>query len=267
MSHSNITCIKPSVLIAVALFIAFTSIAQNQKKVITDVYGAIIRGDTSRKEIALVFTGDEFADGGDHIRKTLAKHKIKGAFFLTGNFYSNKEFQPVIRALKKDGHYLGAHSDKHLLYAPWTKRDSLLLTHEEFKVDLLNNYKRMSRFGIKKQDAAWFLPPYEWYNAEIVKWTKESGLHLINFTSGTRSTADYTYPEMGKSYRSSEEIYQSIIDYEQKKPSGLNGFILLIHIGTDPRRTDKFYTRLDDLLLDLKSRGYSFLRIDALLHD
>jgi len=29
-----------------------------------DDHGAIIRGDLSKKQIALVFTGDEFADGG-----------------------------------------------------------------------------------------------------------------------------------------------------------------------------------------------------------
>lgn len=232
---------------------------------VVDRYGAIVRGDTARKEIALVFTGDEFADGGEMILKVLATHNIKASFFLTGNFYSNKNFRPLIRSLKKDGHYLGAHSDKHLLYAPWSNRDSLLITKQQFDHDLENNYQRMKKFGIEKEQALWFLPPYEWYNAEVVKWTREHGLRLINFTSGTRSTADYTYPEMGKSYRGSEEIYQSIIQYETKNTSGLNGFILLLHVGTDPRRTDKFYSKLDALLTELKNMGYHFLRIDVML--
>lgn len=253
--------LKSLLLIAVGLFSSFLGIAQPM----IDAYGAIIRGDTSRKEIALVFTGDEFADGGESIQKTLTKHKIKGSFFLTGNFYSNKNFRLLIDSLKKGGHYLGAHSEKHLLYSPWNNRDSLLVNKEQFQKDLQKNYQRMGNFRIKKQEAAWFLPPYEWYNGEVVKWTKELGLHLINFTPGTRSTADYTYPEMGKSYRGSEEIYNSIVQYEKNSPQGLNGFILLIHIGTDPRRTDKFYAKLDDLLLELERRGYTFLRIDALL--
>jgi peptidoglycan/xylan/chitin deacetylase (PgdA/CDA1 family) len=234
---------------------------------VIDKYGAIIRGDTARKEIALVFTGDEFADGGEVIKSTLSNHKIKASFFLTGNFYSNEGFTSLIRSLKRYGHYLGAHSDKHLLYAPWSNRDSLLVTKQQFDTDLQRNYERMKKFGISLQDALWFLPPFEWYNAEIVKWTTASGLRLVNLTPGTRSTADYTYPEMGKSYRSSEEIYQSIIQCEQKDPQGLNGFILLIHIGTDPRRTDKFYLRLDDLLSELQSKGYRFVRIDELLGD
>jgi peptidoglycan/xylan/chitin deacetylase (PgdA/CDA1 family) len=190
---------------------------------------------------------------------------VKGAFFLTGNFYANPGFATLIKRLKKDGYYLGAHSDKHLLYADWTKRDSLLVTKEEFTLDLENNYKRMAGFGIQKKDAPYFLPPFEWYNTSISHWTKEAGLQLVNFTPGTRSTADYTYPEMGNRYVPSEAIYQSVMQYEATDSQGLNGFILLIHIGTDPRRTDKFYHKLDILLTELKAKGYRFVRIDELL--
>ena len=227
-------------------------------------HGAIIRGDTAQKKIALVFTGDEFADGGDFIIQTLQKEKIKASFFFTGNFYRSESFKKIVQQLKKDGNFLGPHSDKHLLYCDWIKRDSLLVSHEQFKKDLLQNYSEMNKHGVKKNQAAYFLPPYEWYNDTIAKWTEELDLQLINFTPGTRSTADYTTPGM-KNYRSSEEIYQSIINYEQSAPSGLNGFILLIHIGTDPKRTDKFYRRLPELIKHLKTENYQFQRIDQLL--
>ena len=232
---------------------------------ITDENGAIIRGDISRKSIALVLTGDEFADGGESIRVTLNRHRMHASFFLTGNFYANPLFRNLIISLKEDGHYLGPHSDKHLLYADWTKRDSLLVSQKEFSDDLRENYKKMSAFGVGFTDAPFFLPPYEWYNAEIAEWTRELGLQLVNYSPGTRSAADYTYPEMGERYLSSEKIYRSIMDYEKTDPHGLNGFILLIHIGTDPRRTDKFYYKLDDLLSALERRGYRFITIRELL--
>lgn len=212
-----------------------------------------------------MFTGDEFGDGGADILKTLTAEKIKSSFFLTGRFYSTLEFEPLIKQLKAEGHYMGAHSDQHLLYCDWVKRDSLLVTHQQFSKDLNNNYRRMQEYGVQKEDAPYFLPPYEWYNSTIVNWTAREGLQLINFSPGTRSTADYTWPEIGKSYRPSDEIYQSIIEREEKDANGLNGFILLIHIGTDPRRTDKFYLKLPGLLKDLKNRGYTFERIDEML--
>jgi endoglucanase len=211
-----------------------------------------------------VFTGDEFADGGEFIAEVLESKNIKASFFLTGNFYRRSAFTRIANRLKNDGHYMGAHSDKHLLYADWTKRDSLLVTERQFKKDLRKNYSRMKKFKIDKSDAAYFLPPFEWYNRSIAEWTRDLNLTLINFSPGTRSAADYTYPGM-PAYRSSEEIYESIINYEQQDRSGLNGFILLVHIGTDKRRTDKFYWKLDSLIDELKGKGYSFVRIDQLL--
>jgi endoglucanase len=190
---------------------------------------------------------------------------IKASFFLTGRFYSKPDYKRLIQKLIADKHYLGAHSDQHLLYCSWENRDSLLISNQQFSSDLKSNYQRMAEFGIKKGDAPYFLPPYEWYNSAIVNWTAGEGFRLINFTPGTRSTADYTLPEHGKSYRPSDEIYQSIINREESDPHGLNGFILLLHIGTDPRRTDKFYFRLQKLIQELKGRGYEFKRVDELL--
>lgn len=235
-------------------------------------HGAIIRGDTNtlplgerrRGAIALVFTGHEFADGGTAVLQTLKQQQIKASFFFTGDFYRNKQFASIIKQLKRNGNYLGAHSNKHLLYADWSKRDSLLVTKQQFNKDLLQNYEVMKRFGISKSDATFFLPPYEWYNDSIAVWTKELGLQLINYSPGTKSAADYTWPAL-KNYQSSENIFQSIINYEQTNPAGLKGFILLVHIGTDPKRTDKFYNRLPELIQVLQQKGYVFKRIDELL--
>jgi len=228
-------------------------------------HGAIVRGDTSIKEIALVFTGDEFGDGGKYIIEILEKGRIKASFFLTGNFYRNSEFEPFITVLLKNGNYLGSHSDRHLLYCDWIRRDSLLVSKKEFADDLERSYYEMEKYGIKKNDARYFLPPYEWYNDSIAEWTSESGLQLINFTVGTRSNTDYTIPEMGNQYVDSRTIYNSIVSYDEKSPAGLNGFILLMHIGTHPDRTDKFYYYLPELVKKLKNLGYRFVRIDELL--
>ena len=227
-------------------------------------HGAIIRGDSTQKEIAIVFSGDQFAEGGEEVLQTLKKENIKACFFFTGNFYRNPSFTKFIRKAKKDGHYLGAHSDKHLLYCDWSKRDSLLVTKHQFQNDLVDNYKEMKSLGIQKKDAHFFLPPYEWYNDSIALWTEEMGLQLINYTPGTFSNADYTTPS-DKNYRSSERIYQSIIDYDNKFSNGLNGFILLMHAGAGPERTDKFYKRLPALLALLKREHYDLVTINKLV--
>jgi len=159
---------------------------------------------------------------------------------------------------------MGPHSYEHLLYCDWNKRDSLLVTREDFMNDLLSNLDIMHSKGVNTLKVKYFLPPYEWYNDSITVWTKELGLQLINYTAGTLSHADYTTSK-DKNYRSTETIYNSIINYEQSKPAGLNGFILLMHIGAGPDRTDKFYTRLPELIQYLKQKGYQFQTVDQLL--
>jgi peptidoglycan/xylan/chitin deacetylase (PgdA/CDA1 family) len=235
---------------------------ENSRRLFVFEAGGITRTDRSKNEIHLVFTGHEFADGAEPIRGVLKKHGISASFFFTGDFYRNHRFADIITSLKKDGHYIGAHSDKHLLYCSWDKRDSLLVTKDSFEIDLKANYREMKRFGISQSDARFFLPPYEWYNDSISAWTKELGLVLVNFTPGTYSNADWTHPELGKQYLSSDTIYSRILRYESARPDGLNGFLLLTHIGTDPRRKDKFYFRLDNLLTTLEGRGYRFTPLD-----
>jgi peptidoglycan/xylan/chitin deacetylase (PgdA/CDA1 family) len=227
------------------------------------VHGAIVRADSTQKKMSLVFTADEFGDGAAIITQVLKKENVKASFFFTGRFYRNKSHAKAILQLKTDSHYLGPHSDQHLLYCDWKKRDSTLVTQQEFRKDLRRNYAALKKYGISKSDARFFLPPYEWYNKQIAKWTAAEDLQLINFTPGTLSHADYTTPDQ-KNYRSSEDILQSVWQYESQRPAGLNGFILLLHFGTDPKRTDKLYRRLPELIQFLKAKGYELVRVDQL---
>jgi peptidoglycan/xylan/chitin deacetylase (PgdA/CDA1 family) len=144
-------------------------------------------------------------------------------------------------------------------------RNKLLVSRQEFDTDLSQSYEELRSWGISKYEAHYYLPPYEWYNDSIVDWTNVAGLQLVCFTPGTRSSADYTYPEMGSKYAGSKEIFSSIVNYEKQSSSGLNGFILLVHIGTDPRRTDKFYLMLPDLITLMKRKGYQWVKINELL--
>ena len=219
------------------------------------VNGGIVRTDPSKKQISLVFTAADKADGADAIISTLKRHGIKGGFFFTGEFY--ELYPEVVKRLLNEGHLVGSHSYGHLLYMPWEKRDSLLVTREEFEKDMMQSYETMRKAGIEYKDAPIYIPPYEYYNKEIAAWAKSMGIQVINYTPGTMSNADYTTPDMGQKYRSSKFIYNKIMEVEKKE--GLNGHLMLIHFGTDDRRTDKFYNGyLDKLIKTLKRKGYTF---------
>lgn len=236
-------------------------------KIFTRSHGAIVRGDSTRRELSLVFTADETGEGLPVILQTLKEEGVKAGFFFTGRFYRNPLFQRSVLRAGSDGHYLGPHSDQHLLYCDWNVRDSLLVTQLHFERDLLQNKLAMLRLRLMTDTPQFFIPPYEWWNDSIAAWSRKAGYKLFNFTPGLRTNTDYTWPEMGATYKSSDWIMAWLKDFIQAKPNGLNGAILLLHAGTDPRRKDKFYKRLKEMIGLLKAGRYSFVRVDDLLQD
>jgi peptidoglycan/xylan/chitin deacetylase (PgdA/CDA1 family) len=230
----------------------------------TIVDGGIRRGPLERKRIALVFTGHEFGEGAATILDALAARGARASFFLTGTFLRDPALQPFVRRMVAGGHYVGPHSDAHLLYAPWEGPTRTLVSREAFREDLQRNVEAVTSFGVPREAVTFFLPSYEWYTAEIAAWTREMGMTLVCHTQGTRSTADYT-GEGTPQFVSSDAIFASILRREREDPHGLNGFLLLLHVGAGPGRADKFHPRFGALLDELSSRGYTFVRVDTLL--
>lgn len=241
-----------------------TNVANPDPRCIKSSHGGIIRGDPTRKTLALAFTGDEFADGAETILDELRRHQAKGSFFLTGNFLTNTMFHSLVKRIAVEGHYFSVHSDQHLLYCSWEKERQTLVTREQLQSDLAQNQQRFVRLNLAQPVGRYFIPPFEHYNQQIVDWARQQNFTLINYTPGTRSHADYT-GEADKNFTSSQVIFDSIVKREQTDPHGLNGFILLLHIGSGPGRTDKFHTRFGELLDHLAGKGYAFVRVDELL--
>ena len=234
-----------------------------QPKVVREPQGAIIRGGSSQKRLSLVFTGDRYANSAMPLLDALGEREIDAGFFLTGNFTRNPAFRPAIQRMIVEGHYVGPHSDNHPLYCDWSDRGRSLLTEQEFVDDLNANLAALRSLGALSSDRSpIFIPPYEWYNREQAEWCKELGVTLINFTPGSGSNRDYA-PEGDRAFVPSETLLRGILSYEQKDPHGLNGFILLLHLGA--QREDLFHKQLGTLCDELRSRGYDFVRVDSLL--
>lgn len=223
----------------------------------------VIRGDVSRKRLALIFTGGEHGGGTEFILDTLRDVGVKAAFFVTGDYVAKPEYGPLLRRIVAEGHYLGPHSHGHLLYCSWEDRGRTLVTEGEFKRDLQRNLDELRGYGaLPAGKPVYFIPPYEWYNADQARWTREMGATLFNFTPGSGSNRDWI-PESDPKFVSSETILRDILAYEQNDPRGLNGFLLLLHLGS--QRRDEMYRRLPDLIAELRRRGYEFARVDELL--
>jgi peptidoglycan/xylan/chitin deacetylase (PgdA/CDA1 family) len=245
-------------------------------------HGGVVRGDQSKKELALIFTGGDFGEGTGQILDTLKARDIKASFFFTGAFLKKPELQESIKRIVAEGHYLGPHSDNHPLYCPWEDRNKTLVSEEFFKNDLQKNINHLTqRFigargegqGASRNALApvpspiapapvYFIPPYEWFNEDQVRWSRDMGVLLFNFTPGSGSNRDWA-PESHKSFVPSQKIIDDILAYESEDPHGLNGFLLLLHAGSE--RKDKPFGLFGRLFDDLIGRQYRFVRVDELL--
>ena len=254
----------PKVWFLLIAFWAMSALGQPQPdpRFVYD-HGGIVRADRAKKQVALVFTGGDYGEGTARILDTLRDEHVPASLFVTGGFLRQPTQAEFLRRAVREGHYVGPHSDQHLLYAPWERREKSIVSQDHFKQDLKKNLDDLRRLGaLSKGQRVFFIPPYEWFNQDQVRWSNDLGVTLFNFSPGSGSNRDYL-PESDKRFASSQDILRDILAYERKSPEGMNGFILLLHLGAD--RKDKMWTLLPQLVRELKSRGYGFVRIDELL--
>ena len=222
-----------------------------------DTQGAMVKINPGRKAVHLIFSADTVFEGGDFILQTLNKNNVKASFFLTGNCLREKTLEPLINQIIKQGHYIGGHSDNHLLYAPWDNRRQSLVSADSLINDFRKNISELEKYGINTSQLTYFLPPYEYYNKDHVRLIRSLGQILINYTPGISTAADYTTPDMSN-YKSSQELIDQLFAFEEEH--SLEGSIILIHPGTHESRTDKLYLRLDEIIQRLKKKGYHLER-------
>src|SRR4030095_2937888 len=95
--------------------------------------GAIVRGPKNQKRLALVFTAHEFAESAETVLSELDKHRARASFFVTGAFLDNPKFKPLAAQIAETKHYLGPHSDRHLLYCDRVQPAKTLVSQLEFQ--------------------------------------------------------------------------------------------------------------------------------------
>jgi peptidoglycan/xylan/chitin deacetylase (PgdA/CDA1 family) len=223
-------------------------------------HGALIRGDRASKRIALVFTGGAHGEGTAPILDALRELKLKASFFVTGDYLGGSEQRELVPRMVAEGHYVGPHSHAHPLYCSWEDRAQTLVSRAEFVADLERNTRDLRSLGaLPAGQRVYFIPPYEWYNEDQVRWSRALGVTLFNFTPGSGSNRDWI-PESDPKWTSSSAICRNVLEFEATRGDGLNGFIMLLHLGS--QRNDKMHAHVGPLLEALVARGYRFVRID-----
>lgn len=231
---------------------------------VTIVNGAVSRGPSNKRQIAIAFSCRDAGVEASTILDTFKAHHAKASFFLTTEFLFWSPNKMLVRSMLAQGSYVGPQSDnwssfEKTLSNPQYVQGSQIPSDVQFHLD------QLAALGVDPKNCSFFLPTKGQVNSAVASRAHDLGLTVITGTPGTLSFADDTL-ETSANFASSQAILQNILQYEKRDPNGLNGFILLFHFYPGPWRKDTFYTHFGDLIESLRGRGYEFVRVDELLN-
>ena len=207
------------------------------------------------KTVHFIFTADSMFEGGEYALDVLRDFNVKASFFFTGNFLRDTAANHrVIDRVLREGHYLGGHGDRHILLADWDENRTMLASADSAVVDMQRCYSELSKSGVDTLTSRFVVPPYEWYNQHHIQGYRHAGFIPVTPSPGLLTYRDYTTPDM-QDYYSSDTILSNFMD--NLTADNLDGCFILIHLGTQDIRTDKFYHHLPEILKALQSRGYT----------
>jgi peptidoglycan/xylan/chitin deacetylase (PgdA/CDA1 family) len=197
---------------------------------------------TNAKVVALTFDAGANADGVQSILGTLAQYHAQATFFLTGNFV--RDFPAPSKAIAAAGQRIGDHSVSHPYF---TK-----LTDAQIRDEVLTAESQITS-ATGAGPSPWFRFPYGDYNTHAISVVNGAGFVPVGWTVDT----------LGWKGTSGGSTTQTVVS---RVLGGLRpGEIVLMHCGSNPDDHSTLdAAALPKMLQDLRSRGYSFVTIDAL---
>ncbi len=230
----------------------------------------ITRGDLTVREIAFTFDGGAEDNVAGEILDILWARKIQATMFLTGGFI--RSHPDLVRRMVDEGHEVGNHTDTHphlTTYEKDRRQQTLPNVTREFLVGQLRRAEESFRKLTGQAMAPYWRAPFGEHNAEIRAWAAEAGFRHISWTRGAGmaedlDTRDWVADRSSRIYRSREQIATRILEFGHGRPEGINGGIILMHLGSN-RKTDRPHEGLPQLLRTLQGQGYRIVTVSELL--
>jgi peptidoglycan/xylan/chitin deacetylase (PgdA/CDA1 family) len=230
----------------------------------------ISRGLTGSTELSITFDGGE----ADHAREILAVLSEKGVettFFLTGRFIRN--YPEIVKDIVKAGHEVGNHTMSHPHLTDFNRtlvHTTLERITREYFLEQIESAARLFKEVTGEDMAPYWRAPYGEINSELTGWAFDAGFVHVGWTRDyknhmTLDSLDWVDEKSSEIYYTAVEIKERILEFDNFEP-GLSGGIILMHLGTR-RRTEQGVSVLSELIDDIRSRGFSFVKISRIARD
>lgn len=228
------------------------------------------RGSLEVRQVALTFDADSEASGAEAILEALRTRGLRSTMFLTAGYI--RKYPELVRRIVADGHEVGNHTKTHphlTSYAQDGRQATLPHVTREFLRAELRAAEEAFRQVAGRPLAPLWRAPFGEHNAEIRAWAAEAGYRHVGWTRDAASredldTRDWVADPASPMYRSSREIRERVLRFGAGNGHGLNGGIILMHLGTQ-RRRDPAHARLPEILEALAAGGYRLVTVSELL--
>jgi peptidoglycan/xylan/chitin deacetylase (PgdA/CDA1 family) len=222
---------------------------------------------------ALTFDGGSSANAADAILDTLASRNVKSTVFLTGAFI--KRYPQTVIRIAAEGHELGNHTMNHPRLTTYAENRAQItrpeITRASITSELTAPEHLLSELAGGLRFAPFWRAPFGEYNQEICEWALDAGYIHICWRQGgswrvNLDTNDWVANEASPAYKTPQEVFDKIINIAST-PGGLNGGIILMHLGTERRqRTQQVHTILGKLIDTLRNMDYKPVTVSTLLY-
>jgi peptidoglycan/xylan/chitin deacetylase (PgdA/CDA1 family) len=225
---------------------------------------SVERAYPEQKKVALTFDAGSDDAHTLEILAILKQFNLHCTLFLTGNFM--QKHKDLVRQMVEDGHEIANHTFTHPHLTTYTENYNHLTRAEVDRPFLQNELVKTDSLFFQisgKHLKPYWRAPYGEYNPEILTWAAEVGYLHIRWTTDF-DTYDWVVDESSKLYRTPEQVYEHFISVDDEHPNGLNGVIVLMHLGSH-RNGNHVFEALPKLIETIRARGYEVGSISDLL--
>lgn len=192
----------------------------------------ITRGDTSKKQVIFTFDGGSTIESSDKILEVLAKHHVKGTFFLTGKMIENHP--DLVRRIASSGAEIFNHTYDH---------PDLTKIEEEKVIEELVKTESVLQKTAGVSSKPYFRAPYGARDSRVLDSAKKAGYQSVYWT---KDALDWKEKQRETADQVKNRILSSIAP----------GNIYLMHVGDNITGNI-----LDEVFTMIESRGYKLVSL------
>lgn len=196
------------------------------------VWTEISHGDTSKKQVIFTFDAGSGNQSAQKILDVLAKHHVKGTFFITGKF---AEANPAyVKKFSEAGHEIFNHTYDH---------PDLTKSNDQKVIDELNHADSVISALTGKTTKPYFRPPYGARNQHVRDLAKSLGYRSVFWSVDALDWKE-------SSGETADQVASKILS--NIKP----GNIFLMHIGDTITGNI-----LDDVFTQIEGKGFAIVSL------